>query len=293
MAVHLPTSPGYPAVLRDDPGAPAVLFSRGTPRCARRSATGGHRRDPVGDRLRPPGRIRAGARPGRGRSRRGIGAGSGYRRSRPRRGPTGRPGRYGPACGRGGHRSGRRLPGKQRVVVARGRRARCGLHGVGPGHHPPDPGSSRPATGSSLPCPTWWSSSSASSKGGALYTAEAAARRSIPVCAVPGSVRSPASAGTNGLLVDGCAPVRDVDDILTAVALARCGKEAPIRPHSRRLWWRPRDRSAPQNEARPDRPAPTPSVPGRPAAGSEGRASPDRPVRPRVACSSPSGRRAG
>jgi DNA protecting protein DprA len=63
--------------------------------------------------------------------------------------------------------------------------------------------------------------------GGALYTAEAAARRSIPVCAIPGSVRSPASAGTNGLLVDGCTPVRDVDDVLTAVALSRCGKDAP------------------------------------------------------------------
>ena len=63
--------------------------------------------------------------------------------------------------------------------------------------------------------------------GGALYTAEAAARRSIPVCAVPGSVRSPASAGTNGLLVDGCTPVRDVDDVLTAVALSRCRRDNP------------------------------------------------------------------
>jgi len=59
--------------------------------------------------------------------------------------------------------------------------------------------------------------------GGSLYTAEAAARRSIPVCAVPGSVLSAASAGTNELLVDGCVPVRDADDVLTAVALARQG----------------------------------------------------------------------
>jgi len=58
-------------------------------------------------------------------------------------------------------------------------------------------------------------------RGGSLYTAEAAARRSIPVCAVPGSVLSPASRGTNGLLVDGCTPVRDVADVLVAVALAR------------------------------------------------------------------------
>ena len=60
--------------------------------------------------------------------------------------------------------------------------------------------------------------------GGSLYTAEAAARRSIPVCAVPGSVYSAASAGTNELLVDGCVPVRDADDVLAAVALVRQGR---------------------------------------------------------------------
>ncbi len=61
--------------------------------------------------------------------------------------------------------------------------------------------------------------------GGSLYTADAAARRSIPVCAVPGSVRSRASDGTNALLVDGCTPVRDVADVLVAVSLARAGVE--------------------------------------------------------------------
>ncbi len=60
--------------------------------------------------------------------------------------------------------------------------------------------------------------------GGSLYTAEAAARRSIPVCAVPGSVKSRASQGTNGLLVDGCTPVRDAEDVLIAVSLARSAK---------------------------------------------------------------------
>jgi len=63
--------------------------------------------------------------------------------------------------------------------------------------------------------------------GGSLYTAEAAARRSIPVCAVPGSVRSASSAGTNGLLVDGCIPVRDATDVLVALSLARTGRGAP------------------------------------------------------------------
>jgi len=76
--------------------------------------------------------------------------------------------------------------------------------------------------------------------GGSLYTAEAAARRSIPVCAVPGSVHSPASAGTNGLLADGCAPVRDATDVLAAVSLVRAarGMTAPVvaagRPSCRR-----------------------------------------------------------
>jgi DNA processing protein len=65
--------------------------------------------------------------------------------------------------------------------------------------------------------------------GGSMYTADAAARRSIPVCAVPGSVHSRASDGTNALLVDGCTPVRDAADVLTAVALARAGVEGPVR----------------------------------------------------------------
>jgi DNA protecting protein DprA len=61
--------------------------------------------------------------------------------------------------------------------------------------------------------------------GGSLYTADAAARRSIPVCAVPGSVKSRASDGTNALLVDGCTPVRDAADVLVAVSLARTGTD--------------------------------------------------------------------
>ncbi|MHB1710947.1 MAG: DNA-processing protein DprA [Acidimicrobiales bacterium] len=64
-------------------------------------------------------------------------------------------------------------------------------------------------------------------RGGALYTAEAAARRGIPVAAVPGSVRSHASEGTNGLLVDGCIPVRDATDVLVAISLASSGRVPP------------------------------------------------------------------
>jgi DNA protecting protein DprA len=63
--------------------------------------------------------------------------------------------------------------------------------------------------------------------GGSLYTVDAAARRGVPVAAVPGSVRSRASEGTNGLLVDGCIPVRDATDVLVAISLARSGRQAP------------------------------------------------------------------
>ncbi len=57
-------------------------------------------------------------------------------------------------------------------------------------------------------------------RGGSLHTVAAALARGVTVMAVPGSVRSSASAGTNRLLVDGAVPVRDVDDVLTAVELA-------------------------------------------------------------------------
>ncbi len=56
-------------------------------------------------------------------------------------------------------------------------------------------------------------------RGGALLTADEAAERGVVVLAVPGSVRSAASVGSNGLLFDGCPPVRDVDDILAALGL--------------------------------------------------------------------------
>ncbi len=62
--------------------------------------------------------------------------------------------------------------------------------------------------------------------GGALHTIEAAIERGTPVMAVPGSVRSPASAGTNALLADGCQPVRGVEDVLTALDLEWTGRSA-------------------------------------------------------------------
>lgn len=56
-------------------------------------------------------------------------------------------------------------------------------------------------------------------RGGSLHTVEAALARDTTVMAVPGSVRSPASAGTNELLAIGCAPARDAQDVLIALGL--------------------------------------------------------------------------
>ncbi len=60
--------------------------------------------------------------------------------------------------------------------------------------------------------------------GGSLYTVDAAQARDRPVLAVPGPVTSPASAGCNQLLVDGCHPARDADDVLVALGLVRGGR---------------------------------------------------------------------
>ena len=59
--------------------------------------------------------------------------------------------------------------------------------------------------------------------GGSNHTVAAAIDRSIPVLAVPGPVTSSASAGANRLLVEGCPPVLDADDVLIAVGLTPRG----------------------------------------------------------------------
>ena len=58
------------------------------------------------------------------------------------------------------------------------------------------------------------------SKGGALITVDEAIERGCPVMAVPGSVLSPASEGTNSLLADGCIPVRSAVDVIDYLQLS-------------------------------------------------------------------------
>ena len=70
--------------------------------------------------------------------------------------------------------------------------------------------------------------------GGSMHTVREAADRDIEVMAVPGSVRCPSAAGTNQLLADGCAPVRDVTDVLVALGLSRRLPSRRRRPQGRR-----------------------------------------------------------
>jgi len=58
-------------------------------------------------------------------------------------------------------------------------------------------------------------------RGGSLHTVDAAIERGRTVGAVPGPVRSAASAGTNALLADQALVVRDADDVLVALGLGR------------------------------------------------------------------------
>ncbi len=70
------------------------------------------------------------------------------------------------------------------------------------------------------------------SRGGSLHTVQAATARGVPVGAVPGSVRSPASSGTNALLADGCFVVRDVSDVLVALGLSMAATSPLLLPAS-------------------------------------------------------------
>ncbi len=66
--------------------------------------------------------------------------------------------------------------------------------------------------------------------GGALHTVAAADERGVTVLAVPGSVRSSASEGTNSLIADGCGVARDAADVLAALELACAGSGPEPRP---------------------------------------------------------------
>ncbi len=80
--------------------------------------------------------------------------------------------------------------------------------------------------------------------GGSRHTVEAAVDRGLPVGAVPGSIRSATSEGTNALLSDGAFPVCSAGDILVALSLAGAAVAAP------------RDATARSSAPRPPGPGP-------------------------------------
>ena len=72
-------------------------------------------------------------------------------------------------------------------------------------------------------------------RGGSLHTVAAARARGVPVAAVPGSIRSRASVGTNQLIAAGAVAVAGPDDVLrlAAAAGAPCPEVAAPRPRAR------------------------------------------------------------
>lgn len=84
-------------------------------------------------------------------------------------------------------------------------------------------------------------------KGGSLYTVDEALRRDRPVLAVPGSIRSRTSRGTNALLVDGATPCRSIDDIFDVLGFtphdAHRRRVVSLSPQARSLLdWGPQER---------------------------------------------------
>jgi DNA processing protein len=63
--------------------------------------------------------------------------------------------------------------------------------------------------------------------GGSRHTVDAAMERGVPVGAVPGSIRSATSEGTNALLADGAFPVCSTGDILVALTLLGAAVTVP------------------------------------------------------------------
>jgi len=71
-------------------------------------------------------------------------------------------------------------------------------------------------------------------RGGSRSTVDAALERGVPVGAVPGSIRSATSEGTNALLADGAFPACSSGDILLALALDGAAVAVPSATSRRR-----------------------------------------------------------
>jgi DNA processing protein len=65
-------------------------------------------------------------------------------------------------------------------------------------------------------------------RGGSMLTVDCAIERDVEVMAVPGPVTSPTSAGTNRLLSEGRAVVRDATDVLVALGLGAAARRSAV-----------------------------------------------------------------
>lgn len=216
VAVHVLGAPGYPARLADDPEAPAVLFSKGDLGAVRSPLVG-----IVGTRKATNGGRDTARELGRALAASGVGVVSGL------------------ALGIDGaaHHGALDVDGAMPVGVVG-----SGLDVVYPPHHARlwERVAAAGVLLSEWPLgtrPEAWRFPARNrviaalsdvlvvveshAAGGAMHTVDAADRRGRTVLAVPGSVRSPASRGTNRLLFDGHGPALDPADVLSALGLAR------------------------------------------------------------------------
>lgn len=222
VGVLVPGDPAWPEALRDDPEPPAVLFVRGDPSALARptAALVGTRR------CTPTGRAVAGEL-GRDLAAAGVCVVSGL------------------ALGIDGavHKGALGAAGAPPVAVVG-----TGLHSTYPSAHA-DLAAQVAEVGavvSEYPLgtpPAAWRFPArnrivaalaqvvvvveSGARGGSMHTVDAALERDRTVLAVPGSVRNPAAAGTNGLLLAGCGPALDATDVLVALGLGPLGPPTP------------------------------------------------------------------
>lgn len=231
VAVLVRGTRGFPSDLADDPEAPAVLFARGDASIC----NGSPRVAVVGTRSATPYGLGVASEIGRGLAAAGAVVVSGLARgidTAAHRGAIEAKGA--PVFGVLGTSLDAPLPRVQAALCAEVAENGSAVSEIPPG---------------SAGAPAWWFIVrnrviaalahvvvvvESHARGGALHTVKAAIRRGVPVAAVPGSVRSPASSGTNALLVDGATPVRDVADVLALLELSIAGQPHIVPPRVRR-----------------------------------------------------------
>jgi len=230
VRVLLRGRPGYPAGLSEDHEAPAVLFALGDPTCS----DGVPRVTVVGTRAATPYGLGVASDLGRALAEAGVVVISGLARGIDSAAHAGAlADGSAPVIGVLGTGPDAPLPRSQAIL-----RGQVAGRGSVLSEFPPG----------TVGAPSWWFVIrnrvmaalahvvvvvECHLRGGALHTVKAANDRGVQVASVPGSVRSAASAGTNALLVDGAAPVRHIDDVLSALELAIAGRPEIAAPRSR------------------------------------------------------------